>query len=52
MTENKVLIKKVQRCPEITHRILLGVSLACSHHSVCMHTWGRGGFINSKYIDN
>ena len=23
--------KKVQRCPETTHRILLGFSLACSH---------------------
>ena len=26
--------KKVQRCPETTHRILLGFSLACSHQKI------------------
>ena len=31
--------KKVQRCPETTHRILLGFSLACSHqYNVPAHT--------------
>ena len=31
MPENRFDKKKVQRCPETTHRILLGFSLACSH---------------------
>ena len=30
--------RKVQRCPETTHRILLGISLACSHHDTTLNS--------------
>ena len=29
--------RKAQRCPETTHRILLGFSLTCSHHAVSLY---------------
>ena len=50
MPENRFDKRKVQRCPETTHRILLGFSLACNHQITMDVTFDYCAWHNSYYF--